>query len=74
MNGGADIISYELSFYDKKTEEWLSIAGGQNNFSLLNTKVYAEGIVKGDTYQLRYRAWNINGPGEFSETGYIKAA
>jgi hypothetical protein len=26
------------------------------------------------TYQLKYRAWNINGPGELSEAGYIKAA
>lgn len=52
----------------------MSVTGGLNNFSLLNTKVYAVGIGKGETYQLRYRAWNINGPGEWSETGYIKAA
>jgi hypothetical protein len=26
------------------------------------------------TYQLRYRAWNINGAGEWSLSGYILAA
>ena len=30
--------------------------------------------MKGETYQLKYRAWNVNGPGEFSEIGYITAA
>ena len=33
-----------------------------------------DNISKGVTYQLKYRAWNINGPGELSEAGYIKAA
>jgi hypothetical protein len=30
--------------------------------------------VKSSSYQFRYRAWNVNGAGEWSLTGYIVAA
>lgn len=73
-NGGSEIVSYELSIYNQTLEQWQSIQGGEDQFSLLNEAVYEQGIEKGTTYQLRYRAWNINGPGQFSETGYVQAA
>lgn len=41
---------------------------------MLNSFVYADNIVKGSTYELRYRAWNINGPGPWSLEGYVLAA
>jgi len=62
-NGGSEIVSYELSIYNQTLEQWQSIQGGEDQFSLLNEAVYEQGIEKGTTYQLRYRAWNINGPG-----------
>lgn len=67
-------MSYELQIYDRTVSSWISIAGGEGSFSLLNSQVYSVNIAKGETYQLRYRVWNINGPGEFSEVGYIQAA
>lgn len=73
-NGGADIISNELQIYDRTVQSWVTIAGGEGAFSLLTSQVYSKNIEKGETYQLKYRVWNINGPGQFSEIGYIQAA
>lgn len=53
---------------------WVSIAGGQDHFSLLTTHIYSDSVNKGETYQLRYRAWNVNGAGLWSEDGWILAA
>ena len=53
---------------------WVSVTGGEDQFSLLNSYVYADQVNKGETYQLRYRAWNVNGAGEWSDFGYILAA
>ncbi len=36
--------------------------------------MYSNGVQKGQTYQLRYRAWNVNGPGLWSLNGYVLAA
>jgi len=41
---------------------------------MLTSTVYADQVVKGVTYQLRYRAWNINGAGLWSKDGYVLAA
>ena len=49
-NGGSPIISYELQIYSREQSYWLSIAGGEGFFNLLNTLVYSEGIEKGETY------------------------
>ena len=73
-NGGSEILNYELQIYNRDTAVWQTIAGAEGQFSLLNSAVYGAGIEKGVTYQLKYRAWNINGPGEYSATGYVQAA
>jgi hypothetical protein len=73
-NGGSPILSYELQVYRLETSSWLSITGGDNHFSLLTSTVYSDALVKGITYRLRYRAWNINGPGDWSLHGYVLAA
>ena len=72
-NGGSEVLSYELSVYDKQAQEWQSLTGGPEKYSLLTSFVYMR-VNKGETYQLRYRAWNINGAGEWSDSGYILAA
>lgn len=74
LNGGAAILSYEVSLYHKATQKWISIAGGLNDFSLLTETIYSDAVNQGETYQVRYRAWNINGAGEWSLDGYILAA
>lgn len=85
-NGGSMILSYELSIYDTNVQAWKSVTGGYGetrgtnlpttvlNPNLLVTHIIKDDIVKGITYTLRYRAWNVNGPGEWSENGYILAA
>ena len=74
LNGGSDILSYELQVYNYTMSSWISIIGGEDNFSLQNTYTYGKGISKGKSYQFRYRAWNINGAGAFSDVAYITAA
>jgi hypothetical protein len=73
-NGGSKILSYELEIYNSTVSEWTSIVGGDGNFSLANSFTYFKGITKGKTYMFRYRVWNINGPGLWSDISYIKAA
>ena len=73
-SGGSKILSYELEIYNSTISEWTSIVGGDGNFSLANSFTYFKGIAKGKTYMFRYRVWNINGPGLWSDISYIKAA
>lgn len=73
-NGGSPILSYELSVYDTDSQVWVSLTGVEDQFSLLNTYVLSKNVIKGKTYQLRYRAWNVNGAGDWSLSGYILAA
>lgn len=73
-NGGSAILSYELQIYNTSLSNWISLVGGSDSFSLQNSFIATKGISKGKTYQFRYRAWNINGAGPFSNVGYITAA
>lgn len=72
-NGGSEVLSYELSVYNAVMQQWESLVGFENQFSLLTSHVYTS-VNKGQTYQLRYRAWNVNGASEWSDSGYILAA
>jgi hypothetical protein len=45
-NGGSQILSYEVSVYDKVNQVWQSITGTENHFSLLTSFVYT-GVNKG---------------------------
>lgn len=73
-NGGSRILSYELSVYDTASQAWVSLVGGIDSFSLLTSFIHSKNVIKGTTYRLRYRAWNVNGAGLWSESGYILAA
>jgi len=73
-NGGSIILSYELSIYDTKVQAWKVSTGGQGTPNLLVSHIIKNDIKKGETYTLRYRAWNVNGPGIWSENCYILAA
>ena len=41
---GSPILSYELEVYRTELKRWISIVGGYNSFSLLNSYVYADNI------------------------------
>jgi hypothetical protein len=63
-----------LQIYNTTVTTWLSLVGGVDNFSLQNIFIATYGILKGKTYQFRYRAWNVNGAGLFSNVAYLTAA
>lgn len=78
-NGGASILSYELQVYDIEIGSWVELVGGSGDYSLQNTfffttSSFGKTVVKGRTYVFRYRAWNINGPGPWSDEGYLTPA
>lgn len=73
-NGGSDITSYELQIYNITTSTWISLIGTKYEPSLSNTVIVESGIEMGETYAFRYRAWNINGAGSFSDISYLVAA
>lgn len=72
-NGGSDITSYELQMYLVSNSSWVSLVGG-NSPSLTNTYIASQNISQGVTYSFRYRAYNVNGAGDFSPIGYLLAA
>jgi hypothetical protein len=75
MNGGSDILSYELQIYDYTTSTWLSIVGHEGDFTIAASfTAQNDFIEKGRAYMFRYRAWNVNGAGEWSEVSYLVAA
>ena len=73
-NGGADISSYELQMYNKETGTWECLIGGLEDPSLSNSYTVTEGLKIGETFEFRYRAYNVNGAGDFSNIGYLVAA
>jgi titin len=78
-NGGADILSYQLQVYDIDTSTFVTLVGGPNDFTLSTSLFFSltsfgKEIIKGRTYVFRYRAWNVNGAGEYSDEGYLTAA
>ena len=73
-NGGTDITSYELQMYDKITSTWNSLIGGTNDPSLSNSFIISTGLKMGETYEFRYRAFNVNGASNWSNIGYLVAA
>ena len=73
-NGGSDITSYELQIYSITNSSWISLVGGTSAPSLTNTYTINSGITQGVTYSFKYRAFNVNGAGDFSSIGYLVAA
>lgn len=74
MDGGAPVVSYELQMYDYPSSRWISLRGGAASPTLATSHTQEQGIAKGQSYMLRYRAWNTNGAGEFSDVSYLVAA
>lgn len=72
--GGSAITSYELQMYDRDTSTWTSLVGNSSDLSLATSFIVTDGINKGSTYTFRYRAFNANGAGGFSDLGYLVAA
>jgi hypothetical protein len=73
MNGGTQIIGYNMQIDDGNNGEFTSIIGGADNSLDTNVLVTA-GIAKGKIYRAKYRAINSIGAGAFSAITYIPAA
>lgn len=73
MNGGADILSYEIQMDDGNNGPYRTVLGGET-YTLDSEILITEGIIKGRTYRLRYRATNIIGYGDFSDVAYVVAS
>jgi hypothetical protein len=73
-DGGSAILSYELQMYNYTSTSWESLQGGPGLYTLMTTRTQEIGIEKGRTYMFRYRAWNVNGAGEFSSVSHLLAA
>jgi len=74
MTGGAPVLSYELQIYDYDASTWTSLIGDPDHMTLTASYTQEEGIERGNTYMFRYRAWNVNGAGEYSDPSYLVAA
>jgi hypothetical protein len=68
-NGGSPIISYELKKYNGLTYQTLYGL----NFNSLAISFIDKNVVAGNEYKYIYRARNINGWGDYSDIGIIKA-
>ena len=73
-DGGSPVLSYELQMYDYPSSAWATVRGGKGAFTLATSHTQEEGIERGKAYMFRYRAWNINGAGEFSDVSHLVAA
>lgn len=73
-NGGTDITSYELQVYNMDTSSWNSLIGSTDDPSLSNHFIFSSGLILGETYEFRYRVFNINGASNWSNIGYLVAA
>lgn len=73
MNGGTEIIGYQIQLDDGNNGPFTTVLGQSDN--TLDTEVtVSSGIVKGKTYRARYRAINSIGPGPWSPIAYIAAS
>ena len=72
-NGGTDIIGYQIQIDDGNNGNYRFVLGGIED-TLDTEVVITEGITKGKTYRVRYRAINSIGPGPWSDVEYIIAA
>lgn len=73
MNGGSEILSYELYMDNGRGGDFTSLIGG--GFDSLETAfTISDGLVSGLMYRFRYRSRNINGFSQWSPITYIKAA
>ena len=67
--GGSPIIKYEVQMSDEHLQNW-----GVHCQELATTCVVTKGIIGGQNYIFRYRAWNSVGAGGWSELSVVQAA
>jgi len=73
MNGGADILSYDIQMDDCNNGPYTTVLGG-DPYTLDSEIKITGGIIKGRTYRFKYRATNIIGYGDFSDVAYVGAS
>lgn len=73
MDGGTDILGYEMQIDDGNNGDFRFVLSEKDRS--FDTKVtVTDGIVKGKTYRVIYRAFNSIGAGDWSDIAYIVAA
>lgn len=73
MDGGADIISYEIQIDDGLNGPFRTVLGG-DGYTLDTQILVTSDIIKGRQYRLRYRAINVIGSGPWSDLKYVIAS
>ena len=67
--GGSAILSYEVQISGLNGDQnWYTI------YTLSPSLIFTNGISRGESYRVHYRAKNINGWGKYSDTSLLKAA
>lgn len=77
MNGGTEVIGYQMQIDDGKSGPFVTVLGAdltQPSMMTLETSVRVDGLTKGSIYRVRYRAINTIGHSEWSDLSYIRAA
>ena len=69
--GGSPILSYELDIDDGSG--FVEVVGYTSTYTLNSVQI-TSAVVSGLTYQVKYRAMNIYGWGDFSSIGFVTAA
>ena len=70
--GGSAITSYQVEYYNTGSGSWVILGG--NSPESLDTSYTVTGLTNGESYQVRYRAKNAHGFGEYSDSASIIAA
>ena len=67
--GGSAILRYEVQISGLNGDQaWYTI------YTLSPSLIFTNGISRGENYRVRYRAENVNGWGNYSDTSLLKAA
>jgi hypothetical protein len=69
MTGGSPILSYEID-YDRGTAEWQELKGFSSNDDSL--EFIKTALTISVVYQVRYRAKNVFGWSEYSDTSFVE--
>jgi hypothetical protein len=73
-DGGSAVLGYELQMYDYGSSSWSTLLGGEDALTLVTSHTHGLGLEKGGSYMFRYRAWNINGAGDWSDVSHLIAS
>lgn len=77
-NGGTAIVGYDMQVDDGRNGPYRFVLGGDRSANSLSTSVFLtaekDGIERGLTYRVRYRAVNEIGEGPWSDVAYVRAA